>query len=300
MTDNTQPWRELVQQALRDHRYNEVVVRLKTILTEHPDSAQAWVFLGEALEHQKHRASAWRCFERAGILDPLAVWLPSVSQRLQTAHGAIPAWLNRLLTPPTVHVIGAILAKNESDNITRCIAALQPAVDEVLVIDTGSTDDTVALASPYAHVLQSSAGRARQLNKGESLHALRRDLCYAHEGAVRHRHHEDQSEQRTPEPSGRRRGCAPDARSRRTPPSTWSGHSTFATSSISPWPRSPPRPASPEPRSTGTSSKWTTALRAPDDSRPHRRTARRAPPEDGAAQTGVAAAEAGPRSTCSP
>jgi TnpA family transposase len=35
----------------------------------------------------------------------------------------------------------------------------------------------------------------RQLNKGESLHALRRDLCYAHEGKVRHRHHEDQAEQ---------------------------------------------------------------------------------------------------------
>lgn len=35
----------------------------------------------------------------------------------------------------------------------------------------------------------------RQLNKGESLHALRRDLCYAHEGKVRHRHHQDQSEQ---------------------------------------------------------------------------------------------------------
>lgn len=167
MTDNTQPWRELVEQALRDHRYNEVVVRLKTILTEHPDSAQAWVFLGEALEHQKHRASAWRCFERAGILDPLAVWLPSVSQRLQTAHGAIPAWLNRLLTPPTVHVIGAILAKNESDNITRCIAALKPAVDEVLVVDTGSTDDTVALAEAAGarviHTLwDNNFGQARQ------------------------------------------------------------------------------------------------------------------------------------------
>jgi TnpA family transposase len=36
---------------------------------------------------------------------------------------------------------------------------------------------------------------ARQLNKGESLHALRRDLCYAHEGAVRHRRHEDQTSQ---------------------------------------------------------------------------------------------------------
>lgn len=36
---------------------------------------------------------------------------------------------------------------------------------------------------------------ARQLNKGESLHALRRDLLYAHEGMIRARQLEDQTEQ---------------------------------------------------------------------------------------------------------
>ncbi len=36
---------------------------------------------------------------------------------------------------------------------------------------------------------------SRQLNKGESLHALKRDLLYAHEGAVRARHLEGQTEQ---------------------------------------------------------------------------------------------------------
>ena len=36
---------------------------------------------------------------------------------------------------------------------------------------------------------------ARQLNKGENLHALRRALAYAGEGAVRRRHHEQQTEQ---------------------------------------------------------------------------------------------------------
>nr|WP_243710375.1 Tn3 family transposase [Micromonospora sp. KC213] len=36
---------------------------------------------------------------------------------------------------------------------------------------------------------------ARQLNKGENLHALRRCLAYAGEGALRRRHHEQQSEQ---------------------------------------------------------------------------------------------------------
>lgn len=36
---------------------------------------------------------------------------------------------------------------------------------------------------------------ARQLNKGESLHSLRRSLLYAHEGAIRHRHLSGQTEQ---------------------------------------------------------------------------------------------------------
>lgn len=35
----------------------------------------------------------------------------------------------------------------------------------------------------------------RQLNKGESLHALRRDLFFAHDGAVRRRHREAQTGQ---------------------------------------------------------------------------------------------------------
>lgn len=37
---------------------------------------------------------------------------------------------------------------------------------------------------------------ARQLNKGENLHAPRRSLAYAGEGAVPRRHHEQQTEQR--------------------------------------------------------------------------------------------------------
>jgi TnpA family transposase len=36
---------------------------------------------------------------------------------------------------------------------------------------------------------------SRQLNKGESLHALKRDLLYAHQGTVRARHLQEQTEQ---------------------------------------------------------------------------------------------------------
>ena len=39
-----------------------------------------------------------------------------------------------------------IIAHNESKNLPRCIASVREYVDEVIVVDTGSTDDTVAVA----------------------------------------------------------------------------------------------------------------------------------------------------------
>ncbi|MBL7622300.1 Tn3 family transposase [Frankia sp. AgB1.8] len=49
---------------------------------------------------------------------------------------------------------------------------------------------------------------ARQLNKGENLHALRRSLAYAGEGALRRRHHEQQTEQMGASPSRPTRSSA--------------------------------------------------------------------------------------------
>jgi glycosyltransferase involved in cell wall biosynthesis len=39
-----------------------------------------------------------------------------------------------------------IIAHNEGDRIERCIRAARGIVDEVVVVDSGSTDDTVAMA----------------------------------------------------------------------------------------------------------------------------------------------------------
>jgi glycosyltransferase involved in cell wall biosynthesis len=39
-----------------------------------------------------------------------------------------------------------IITRDEGDRIERCIRSIQPVVDEVVVVDSGSTDDTVAKA----------------------------------------------------------------------------------------------------------------------------------------------------------
>ena len=41
------------------------------------------------------------------------------------------------------------IVKNEAKNLGRCLASVKPYVDELVIVDTGSTDDTVAIAQQH-------------------------------------------------------------------------------------------------------------------------------------------------------
>lgn len=55
-----------------------------------------------------------------------------------------------------VPLLGAsIIVKNEQDHLRRCLSSIQNLCDEIIVVDTGSTDDTIAVAHEFgAHVLE--------------------------------------------------------------------------------------------------------------------------------------------------
>ncbi len=42
-----------------------------------------------------------------------------------------------------------MIVKNEEENLGRCLKSVQDLVDEIIVVDTGSTDKTVEIAKEY-------------------------------------------------------------------------------------------------------------------------------------------------------
>lgn len=56
---------------------------------------------------------------------------------------------NRLAEAGTQSISLCMIVKNEEKSLPACLASLKPAVDEMIVVDTGSTDRTVEIASAF-------------------------------------------------------------------------------------------------------------------------------------------------------
>ncbi|OGV44401.1 MAG: glycosyl transferase [Legionellales bacterium RIFCSPHIGHO2_12_FULL_42_9] len=61
-----------------------------------------------------------------------------------------------------------IITKNEAHNIERCLKSVQWA-DEIIVVDSGSTDDTIAIASQYTNTILSTDWQGYGVQKQRAL-----------------------------------------------------------------------------------------------------------------------------------
>lgn len=138
---------EHIKNLLKTKQWKDAQEAAADLLVASPRVAQLWVFLGESLEHQGLAKEAWAAYDRAWMLDPEASWAQSVKTRIEDrSRENLPPWLNDLLSVPYVKVVAGMIAKNEEETIGQAITNLLPAVDAVLVMDTGSDDNTVKIA----------------------------------------------------------------------------------------------------------------------------------------------------------
>ncbi len=132
--------------ALQEQRYEEAEQLAIASLRRSPLQAQAWVHLGEALLRQGCGDAARHVFERAWLLDPQAAWVPAVQHALtEAAAGPARPDVHALLRVPNVKVTAAVMTCNDARTIVRCVSSLIEAVDEIVILDSDSTDGTLAL-----------------------------------------------------------------------------------------------------------------------------------------------------------
>ena len=59
------------------------------------------------------------------------------------------------MAQPAINLSLALIVKNEARCLARCLSSIRRAVDEIVLVDTGSTDDTIAIARSFeAKILQ--------------------------------------------------------------------------------------------------------------------------------------------------
>jgi glycosyltransferase involved in cell wall biosynthesis len=138
-------------------RRAEVVERLAQALPAHPRHPHLLNLFGVALFELGHARDALRIFEHLAKIDPD---YPPLSGSIANARGrldasrpasalvrdAIDRTLANAATRPAPRLACCMIAKNEAEFIVGAIESVKGLADEIIVVDTGSTDDTVALA----------------------------------------------------------------------------------------------------------------------------------------------------------
>lgn len=75
--------------------------------------------------------------------------------------------------PPIPTLSVCMIVKNEEEHLPRCLASVRPLADQLIVVDTGSTDSTVEIAksygaSVYHHAWEGDFSKARNISMGYS------------------------------------------------------------------------------------------------------------------------------------
>lgn len=147
------PRHKRLSDLILNKNYKAAVLAAKIHVLEFPFDGQGWLLLGEALMKIGNGLAAEAFFKRALLLDPKAKWMPFMQNELQKVpRGEITSDLEQLLSVPKVTVSAAIIVKNEERSIERCIRSIVDVVDEIIVVDSGSTDQTLSILQKYPQV----------------------------------------------------------------------------------------------------------------------------------------------------
>ena len=137
---------ERIAEFLRKRRFHDARGGCLSLLQKDRKHGQAWAYLGQAMVGLKQGEMASKCFDRASLLDPFAPWITTaLTDAQQTETGKPDHDILRLLTVPPRTVSATVLTRDNERTIEQCLRLLKDAVDEIIVVDTGSKDATIEI-----------------------------------------------------------------------------------------------------------------------------------------------------------
>lgn len=138
-----------VADSLQRLRRDEEAERIyRTLLDKHPHYKRSWSNLGTLMAKSGRLNEAEQAFKKALAIDPN---FRDAQSNLQKLQGLKPAGTQEV--PPSHEVSyrpGTIslcmIVRNEEDNLPALLEQVQSSMDEIIIVDTGSTDNTVEIA----------------------------------------------------------------------------------------------------------------------------------------------------------
>jgi tetratricopeptide (TPR) repeat protein len=169
-TSETHPVADQVEILIRSGKAEEAKATLQAALKgepNHPDLLAAegllFAFSGDedrAIEDLGKAGFSPRARRLAKLLTEHLICRQQMAAKTGRRDGVAHVSLSKVRLAaerPLDHVgiklSACLIVKNESKNLARCLKSLKDIVDEIVVIDTGSTDDTVAIAESFGAVV---------------------------------------------------------------------------------------------------------------------------------------------------
>lgn len=137
-------------------KVDKAIIALKRCLELAPFEADAYNAMGHALFQLDFFGAAEAFFARALELDSRHATAKSnfveARKRLRDGDTAMPPEFETVMAllatkDPTISL--CMIAKNEEQFLSDCLASVRGLVDEIILVDTGSTDRTVEIAESY-------------------------------------------------------------------------------------------------------------------------------------------------------
>lgn len=141
---------EEIQDMIEKKQFDGVRYACIERVSANRTDAKAWSFLGTALIALQRVQTARLCFDRAWLFNPMSQELERACRQAAEMPGErVDERVHKLLQVPSSTVSANVLTKNNESTIHNCLGALKNAVDEIVVVDTGSTDKTIDIVKSF-------------------------------------------------------------------------------------------------------------------------------------------------------